>query len=323
MNLTSLCDQTLLENTKLLAAKERSATLEVLKHLREVERRSLYAVLAYSSLFEYAVKELKYSSSAAYRRIASMRLLKELPEIEEKVECGDLPLSTLSQAQSFFRIEKSTVVEKIEILSSLENKTSREVERELVTRSSEPVALRPEKLRVVSPVHSELKVLLEETLLKEIEELKGYLAHKLPHASIKDVLAYAVKCGLKECRPKASKNLIKTKSAEFINNKSQNRNLPLRPPSRHVPIQIKRQVWQRDGGQCDYRNPVTGARCSSRHGLELDHIYPYALGGEHTAQNLRLRCRAHNQLAAINTFGAQKMSKFVNRLNSVKLSPVG
>ncbi|MBK9322947.1 MAG: HNH endonuclease [Bdellovibrionaceae bacterium] len=32
--------------------------------------------------------------------------------------------------------------------------------------------------------------------------------------------------------------------------------------------------------------------------LEVDHIKPLALGGEHRAENLRILCRAHNQLAA-------------------------
>jgi hypothetical protein len=58
--------------------------------------------LAYPSLFEYAVKELKYSSSSAQRRIMSMRLLKEVPSLEKKIEEGALNLSTLAQAQSFF-----------------------------------------------------------------------------------------------------------------------------------------------------------------------------------------------------------------------------
>lgn len=106
MNLKSLSDQNLLENTSRLAQRERELTLEVLQHLREIERRMLFAKLSYSSLFEYAVKELRYSEGAAQRRISSMRLLKELPEIEAKVECGALSLCALSQARSFFRQEK-------------------------------------------------------------------------------------------------------------------------------------------------------------------------------------------------------------------------
>jgi Holliday junction resolvasome RuvABC DNA-binding subunit len=37
--------------------------------------------------------------------------------------------------------------------------------------------------------------------------------------------------------------------------------------------------------------------------LELDHVEPRALGGRDDAENLRVRCRAHNQLAAEQVFG--------------------
>ena len=107
MNLQGLSDQVLLQQTCDLAVREREVTLQVLHHLREVERRLLYAKLSYASLFEYAVKELKYSEGAAHRRISSMRLLKELPQLEPRVEAGTLSLCALSQAQSFFRQEKA------------------------------------------------------------------------------------------------------------------------------------------------------------------------------------------------------------------------
>jgi hypothetical protein len=42
--------------------------------------------------------------------------------------------------------------------------------------------------------------------------------------------------------------------------------------------------------------------------LEFDHIEAVARGGEATAENVRLRCRAHNQHAAECTFGSGFMS---------------
>jgi hypothetical protein len=160
LNVRDLSDQELHQNTVNLAQHERQTTLEVLHHLREVERRSLFAVRAYSSLFEYVVSELKYSAGAAHRRIASMRLLKELPELEKKIESGVLNLSALSQAQSFFRHEKSSVAEKREVIKELENKSSKQVERELASRASHPALLYQEKIRSVSAEHSELKILI-------------------------------------------------------------------------------------------------------------------------------------------------------------------
>jgi len=37
--------------------------------------------------------------------------------------------------------------------------------------------------------------------------------------------------------------------------------------------------------------------------LEIDHILPQAKGGASTVDNLRVRCRAHNRLAAEEEFG--------------------
>ena len=41
--------------------------------------------------------------------------------------------------------------------------------------------------------------------------------------------------------------------------------------------------------------------------LEFDHIHEFARGGESTADNVRLLCRAHNQYAAECTYGAEFM----------------
>jgi hypothetical protein len=59
MNLREIPNALLLSRAQSLAQKERTLSLEVLQHLREIERRSLYAERGYPSLFEYAVQELK------------------------------------------------------------------------------------------------------------------------------------------------------------------------------------------------------------------------------------------------------------------------
>ncbi|HUK64778.1 MAG TPA: hypothetical protein VLV15_15660, partial [Dongiaceae bacterium] len=51
----------------------------------------------------------------------------------------------------------------------------------------------------------------------------------------------------------------------------------------------------------------SGHRCESRLRLEFDHATPLARGGEGTAANLRLRCRAHNQYEAEQAYGESFM----------------
>jgi 5-methylcytosine-specific restriction endonuclease McrA len=71
---------------------------------------------------------------------------------------------------------------------------------------------------------------------------------------------------------------------------------------RYIPQRVKREVWKRDGARCTYVSD-SGRRCEARCDLEFDHIEPIARGGESTTTNLRLRCRAHNQLEAEHVFG--------------------
>ena len=72
---------------------------------------------------------------------------------------------------------------------------------------------------------------------------------------------------------------------------------------RYVPADIRRAVWQRDGGRCTFVSEA-GKRCEARTRLELDHVDPVARDGRTSVDNLRLACRAHNQFAAECTFGA-------------------
>ena len=73
--------------------------------------------------------------------------------------------------------------------------------------------------------------------------------------------------------------------------------------SRIVPQALRDEVWRRDSGRCAFLN-AEGLRCPATSWLEIDHIRPYALGGRSDdIDNLRLLCRAHNQLMARRIFG--------------------
>src|SRR5687768_10594421 len=129
MNLRHISNKTLLADTKDLVRKERQNLTSILYHLKEIERRRLFSDLGYSSLFEYAVKELGYSESSAMRRIHSARLLEEIPEIKLKIEEGLLSLSNLCEASRTLKKENIKGPErKAEVLNELEGKTTRECE---------------------------------------------------------------------------------------------------------------------------------------------------------------------------------------------------
>jgi hypothetical protein len=76
---------------------------------------------------------------------------------------------------------------------------------------------------------------------------------------------------------------------------------------RYVPAPVKRAVSKRDGGRCTFVS-LHGHRCEARADLEWDHVRPVARGGTSTVENIRLRCRAHNQLAAERVYGIEFMT---------------
>ena len=71
---SKLSDQQLLDQTKRLATNQRSLEVHILDHLDEIDRRGLALRRAFSSLFDYAVRELGCTDAAAPRRIQTMRL---------------------------------------------------------------------------------------------------------------------------------------------------------------------------------------------------------------------------------------------------------
>lgn len=59
--------------------------------------------------------------------------------------------------------------------------------------------------------------------------------------------------------------------------------------SRHIPREVKAEVWTRDRGQCVYCGASGRGAC-----LEFDHIIPHSLGGSNHAPNIQLLCRSCN-----------------------------
>ncbi len=75
-----------------------------------------------------------------------------------------------------------------------------------------------------------------------------------------------------------------------------------------IPAAVRRAVRERDGARCSYVD-ARGKRCRETAFLELHHEQPFARGGPTSADNLTLRCRAHNALAAEEDFGRDFMQE--------------
>ena len=59
-------------------------------------------------------------------------------------------------------------------------------------------------------------------------------------------------------------------------------------------------------GRCTVVDP-RGVRCRATSALERHHERPFARGGPATPENIRLRLRAHDELAAEQDFGREHM----------------
>lgn len=274
MNLRHLTDQSLLIDTKNLAKGERDLSLKVLHHLKEIERRRLFSDLRYSSLFEYAVKELGYSEPEAARRIKSARLLDEIPEIEQKIEEGVLNLTNVAMAGQLFKNEEIIDVEvKKEIMKEIENKTKRECETILLKYVEVPSLPR----EIIKPVMVEFQMVrmnLSNDTVKILDELKAITAHQ--RLSTDELMQKTFKLAVLEFKTKKFKL-----NAKFTT--------PVESPceTRYISSQIKKEVYLRDKGKCQ--------NCKSDYKLEYDHILPFNQGGKSTLSNLRLLCFSCNQ----------------------------
>ena len=95
-----LGDQQLLAQTRRLAGNRRCLEVHILDHLGEIDRRGLALRRGFSSLFDYAVRELRFSDAAAQRRIQALRLCRRHGWVRDKLQNGDLTLTAAAQLET-------------------------------------------------------------------------------------------------------------------------------------------------------------------------------------------------------------------------------
>ena len=120
-------DSALVERVSEIANKEIRATIELLLHLNELDKRKLFLELGYSSLFSYLVTRVKYSEGAAYRRIAAARLARQYPQLYRYLYAREVSLSNLSLVSGFCLKEGVEREQVIELLEGIRGKSKSEV----------------------------------------------------------------------------------------------------------------------------------------------------------------------------------------------------
>lgn len=311
-NICLLSDAELKTKLEVLVREERNLLCEILDHLKEVERRMLHLHWGYPSLFEY-VKSLGYSESAAFRRISAMRLMKELPVIENEVASGNFNLSQLTAASEYFKKEKKSgnaipAEQKLELLAELKGKSSRECEMIIVSKNPDLIVPQ-EEIRLLSENLTEIKMVVSQKLLQKIQRVKSIKSHVNPnstHAELFELLLdetlkqyekkiNAVRKGEKQAQSLMDKRLLPAPEVKVRPGKPKVAFSEIRL-TRSIPLAHRRFVFNRDQHRCTYQNSETGKICGSTFQLEIDHRMPFSIGGNHSTKNLRLLCRAHNQM---------------------------
>jgi len=161
--------------------------------------------------------------------------------------------------------------------------------------SSPPHSVDRARLHPLAPERYALQVTIAKSTLDKLRYAQELLGHRLPASDVAGLLDRALDAYI--CQLERHK---------FAATDRPRQGRQPRPDSRAVPAEVRRAVWDRDAGQCTFVSK-DGRRCPARTDLEFDHVDPYARGGNATVAGIRLRCRAHNQLDAERTYGAEFM----------------
>jgi len=277
-----------------LAKVERRISVKILRHLMEVEKRRIHLDMGYASLFVFLTKHLKYSDGSAYRRIEAMKILRDVPDLGQRITVGAISVTVAAEISRIVKIKKIKDVEaKRNLVEQFSWKNKREVEKEVARIA--PREAKPEKIREINSEESSLELTINKELREKLERLKALLSHKNPSLKMSGVLEIISDMALKQLEkrtsPKsevASKKVTSPEIARASNNKKR---------SRYIPAETKRIIFQRANHQCEFTTP-NNKRCESKHFLEVDHKHSYSQGGGNEIQNLQLLCRQHNQRKA-------------------------
>jgi len=329
-----LSDQDLLARTLRLAADERQATALLIAHLAELDARRLHLAEGYSSLFSYCTQVLRLSEHAAYGRIEAARAARRFPLVLEMLSEGSVTLTTVGLLAPHLTTENHR-----DLLDRARHQSKRAVE-ELIAgicpqpavpavvrrlpagrppaspspaladgadagapgpvTATPPVASpspgRPATVAQLAPARYKVQFTASAETYEKLRLAQDLLRHQIPDGDLDQILSRALTALLEA--------LARQK---FAATDRPRRGQPTAPGARHIPAEVKRAVWLRDGGRCAFLGP-SGRRCTATGFLEFHHVQPHAVGGESTIDNIQLRCRAHNAYEAELSFGPSTLA---------------
>jgi hypothetical protein len=308
--LSEVADEQLLATLATLVRRSNELTSDLLAHLAEVDERRLHVEAGFSSLFQYCTERLRMSESVAGRRITAARVARKFARLDvfARVARGELNLTTLCALNPHLNQENA-----VALFEACSNRSRLQVEeilvarfpkadvRESVRRLPQVEALSPDRYGVHFTADAEFRELLEQA--------RALASHQLPSGELNALLKLALKGFVRAAEKrrfgvarKARVKQLVSAGSDGAGEKRSHSPGEYGKRSRRIPAAVAREVYERDERQCGFV-AKDGRRCGSRMFLEIDHRVPFALGGGAGANNLRLRCRAHNQWHTGRYFG--------------------
>lgn len=314
-----------MSNEELLAAV-RAACADVHRHttvlihlLIDVEERQVHRLEGYSSMFEFCVRAFDMSEGEAHLRLTAARAIRDYPMLDGLIERGELCLSTLALLRPHLTPESVG-----ELVEAARGKTKMGVRELLAARAPKPI--KPGSLRKLPTIATSDAV--EPVVERHIEPVaeSRYRLGVTVTRSERDEVLY-VRDLTRHSNPSGDFNVLFMSSVRAYRREAERAQFggpgPRKTPvprtrkslaakaTRKVPRSVRAAVFERDGHRCTYES-AKGHRCASTAFLEIDHVVPFAQGGKHDETNLRVRCFAHNQLYAAQTYGADFMREKIH-----------
>jgi hypothetical protein len=170
-------------------------------------------------------------------------------------------------------------------------------------------SLKPSKPSVepLDAKHVRLHLTVSREFYAKLERAKDALSHARPGASIEEILEAGLELVLAQHAKRRGLVAKPRKTARPAKND-------------RIAAAVKRDVWQRAGGRCEWPLDAGGV-CGSTHQLEYAHVVAKARGGPPTRENLKLHCRAHNVLTARRDFGDAVVDRYVRKRGSARERP--
>ncbi len=285
------------------AGAEKTATLELLEYLHEIDLRRVYALMGYSSLWEYVCKYLKYSEYQASEKINAMRLMARVPEVKKCIAENKLNLTVTSKLATHVRREKLSAQETTLLLDQVMNKSVREVERVLVQNQKVSIPSREDQIKAVSSETSRISFDADKEFLELLNQVKNHQSD--PTLSLQDVLKKTMKEYLLKREVKQHAFSLRSIKVSRVKKAS----------SRYVSVDTKNAVRLRSENQCEYVDSNSKRKCEEKMGLQFDHILPKSRGGAEELENIRHLCKTHNLYEATKILGPDVMKPYLENVS--------